>query len=425
MSGIIFVGPGRETAESTFDDLRVALAAPLLYTGDNELSQHLWRAMWHPEAELSARQHVNESTGREFECSSYYADDPYVMAQCAMHGDRYLATLGIQFVRKLVKVCHQLVPALDIRPRSPSRSTLEDAPGLARDPALASLIEDETDVSESEALAIVATWPSATAEGAQIELGAFTLFYDLIRLVWLHEWAHALCGHVAFASARLGIALNEFSADRVGEDQFGGLQHSRFEVFQALEIHADEFATDYLVPQILTGHDPAGVIAGPTVDLVDRLLIFNVACAVFAVIWSRAERRLVPGMTWVPPRPPLTSEEPEPLFQPFKTSHPPAVLRYLRFRNFLQLHATDYNRRSHSLFSAKVDALSSLFVDRLGEMYPDFYSLSATTPGPARTPGVKRLNAYEDYLVEVGDSLTSSLVELGYVPTRDPWAEDG
>ena len=61
MSGITFVGPRREAAESTFDDLQIAFAAPLLYTGDNRLSQHLWRAMWHPEAELSAPSHSNQN----------------------------------------------------------------------------------------------------------------------------------------------------------------------------------------------------------------------------------------------------------------------------------------------------------------------------------------------------------------------------
>ena len=191
MSGIRFASPtsvGKRSAD--LEKLREALIAPPVYEAKNPISDHLWTAIWFPVADLTARQYVNRKMEREFECFSYYCDDPYVRAYCAAHGDSYMATLSIQFVRKLVKVCNRLAPALGRRPRNPKRPA-KDGPALERDPILASLIDGDAEVSEAEALAIVSAWPAANTQGAQIEVGEYTLFYDLVRLIWLHEWAHA------------------------------------------------------------------------------------------------------------------------------------------------------------------------------------------------------------------------------------------
>lgn len=278
-------------------------------------------------------------------------------------------------MKTLVKVCNRLAPALARRPRNPKRPA-KDGPALERDPILASLIEGDVEVSEAEALAIVSAWPAANTQGAQIELGEYTLFYDLVRLIWLHEWAHALFGHVGFTSQKLGLAqLHEFSTDRVGEAIVSGLRYPKYEVLQALEIDADEFATRYCVSQLLWGYDPIGQMAGPTVDLVDRLLFFNVACCVFAVMWSRAEQRYSPEMTYYPPHEPLTSDEKEALFVPFKASHPPAALRYLRFRDFERHLATQYSRQSAPTLAPLVDVWSFHFLDTLSSVNEDFYDL--------------------------------------------------
>ena len=104
------------------------------------------------------------------------------------------------------------------------------------------------EVSRAEALKIVAGWPAADTCAAQLPLGGFALFYDLLRLVWLHEWAHALCGHAGLAHKELGLLrLHEFAAEREGEDVVEGLGFPRHEVMQALELHADGFATRYCV----------------------------------------------------------------------------------------------------------------------------------------------------------------------------------
>ena len=127
-------------------------------------------------------------------------------------------------------------------------------------------------------------------------------------------------------------------------------------------------------------------------------MIFNLACCVFAVIWSSAEQRYQPGLTFYPTRPPLASNDPEPLFVTFPTSHPPAALRYMRFRDFqgdLTLRFASHNPGAAPL-SAQVDAHSFLLLDELADLDPRFYQLRVHTPGISKTPEVKRLIAYEE-----------------------------
>lgn len=422
--GIDFLTPGAPPRKDpAFDRLAAELIAPPPFLEKNALTDHLWQAMWHPVIELSAMEHAHRTTRQRFSCVSYYADDPGVMAYCAAGREGHLATIGISFVRRLVKICGRLGPALKQRPRIPKR-TSDAAANPERDDVLTGLLAGKVEVSEAEALEIVGSWPPANTQSAQIELAEYALFYDLIRLIWLHEWAHALCGHVTFASDALGLMrLHEWSADRVEERPIEKLGHSRHEVLQALEVHADEFATRYCVDKILWGFDPVGQLAGPKVDLVDRLLVFNVACCVFAVIWSLAEQQYYPGISFFPPRPPLTSNEPDPLFVTFKTSHPPAALRYYRFRGFQRDLAVRYSQPGAATLSPSVDAVSFGILEILASASPHFYNLRGETPMLARTPTMKRLEAYEDHLLKIGVTLTPYLEAAGYLPTRDPYRD--
>jgi hypothetical protein len=421
VTGIDFINPGSTPgADPAFDRLAAELIAPSVFLEKNPLTDHLWAAMWHPSIALTAVNHVQRVTAHPFTCASYYADDPAVMAYCAAGREGHLATIGMSFVRRLVKICGRLGGPLKMRPRVPKEKTTVGRP--ERDDVLTGLLAGTGEVSEAEALDIVASWPSADTQSAQIELGEYTLFYDLIRLIWLHEWAHALCGHVHFTSNTLGLAqLHEWSADRMDERQVEKLGYPRYEVLQALELHADEFATRYCVGEILWGFDPIGQIAGPNVDLIDRLLMFNVACCVFAVIWSLAERQYYPDMSFVPGQHAVPSGEPDPLFVTFKTSHPPAALRYYRFRDFERELAVKY---SAAMLSPMVDAVSIGFLDTLAYACPHFYQLLHQTPMIAKTPTMKRLEAYEGHLLQIGNVLTPFLETSGYLPTRSLSGDD-
>jgi len=297
-----------------------------------------------------------------------------------------------------------------------------------RDEMLAALLSGDAEVSPAEAREIVAGWPAPGTRGAQIPLGAFALFHDLLRLVWLHEWAHALCGHAALVRDSLGLVrLHEFAADRAGNELVAGLGWPRHEVLQSIELHADEFATRYCVGQLLSGQDTVGELAGPSINLVERLVIFNLACCVFAVMWAEAEQRWQPGISFYPPRPSLDSDRPEPLYVSYPTSHPPAALRYMRFRDFQQEQVMQYALRNPkaATLGPAIDGHSFLMLEALAPLHPRFWRLRDDTPGPARTPEVGRLIAYETHLLKIGRALAPLLEKTGYVPTADPYAEPG
>lgn len=417
-----FINPGKAFDRSRFDAVAVPLGAPDPFDADDALTAHLTAALTSSWLEFDLRHHVNPDSGRPLQMISYYADDPDTVAWCASHDGAYLATIGIPFVRRLVKIAQHLEKALLPLDLSAGAASARQG-ATARDEVLTQLLSGEIAVSQPEALEIVAEWPAAGTSGAQVPLGAFALFYDLLRLVWLHEWAHALCGHAAVAKQSLGLQrLHEFSAERAGNALVDGFGYPRNEVFQAMEMHADEFATRYCVGEILWGRDPIGMLAGPDINLTERLVIFNLACSVFAVIWASAEQRYQPGMTFYPPRPPLASDQPEPLFVPFPTTHPPAAFRYMRFRNFEQDLSGQFARRNRGAeqLAFQVDARSFLILNDLAALDPRFYQLKIDSPGPSMTPEVKRLIHYETYLLEILEALAPLLEKAGFVPTVDP-----
>jgi len=72
-----------------------------------------------------------------------------------------------------------------------------------------------------------------------------------------------------------------------------------------------------------------------------------------------------------------------------------------------------------------VDAYSHLFLRTLGELSGYFFALEAVTPMIARTPTEKVLEAYTNHLVEVSMALAPKLMDRYYLPTTNPYADDG
>jgi hypothetical protein len=436
MNGIDFIWPDLSLCEHPeFDKITLALVAPQPYLTNNSLSEHMHKAIRHDVHYLSALHHVNEKSGKEFDCFSYYADDPDVIAFSAAHENVFLVTVGISFVRRLAKICSRMAPMVRVQHerlqlwyQHRGGEEPQSIQALKRDEVLSKLLEGNSAVTEAEAQEIVALWPPASTDHGQLELGEYVLFYDMIRLVWLHEWAHALCGHVTFAANELHLSqFDEFSKQRLNKKDLVELKYPRNDVLQSLETHADEFAVQYCVRQILWGYDPIGEIAGPDIDLIERLLLFNAACSVFAVVWSLGEQRFSPGMTFYPPRQDLDSKEPDPMFATFKATHPPAALRYLRFRDFQSDVTREYaQQKALPMLLAAVDTNAFWFVTTAARLDEHFYDLRAVTPVVVNTPTTKRLDAYQAYLLKIAsDIIEPRLVELAFLPTVDPYDEPG
>lgn len=421
MFGISFIGPGAESGASLKDLVNVP-GLPVPYCKDNLLSDHLLAAAFMQSLHLTVQQHINPETKEGFSCISYYSDDQKDGALTSKEDFGFLATMSAPFVRRLVKIVDKLGPALEIRPRAGEQKEKPTA-NLEHDPELDALLEGDVYVSEQEALEIISGWPSPKSQ-TQTELGGFTIFYDMIRLVWVHEWAHALTGHVVLLNDELGLSkLHEFSTERAGGSLYG--KFTRSEVLQALEAHADEFATRTCIQGILWGHDPVADIAGPRVDLMDRLLLFNIACCVFAITWALAEKKYSPDDTFRPPLKDLTDDTPGPIYALTRSTHPPAVLRYQNFRGFQREISANYrDAQGATHLSTMVDAYSYGFVLTLGQLSRYFYGLQVMTPMWARTPTEKVLEAYTNHLVDVSVALSPKLMERYYIPTVDPYAEE-
>jgi hypothetical protein len=110
------------------------------------------------------------------------------------------------------------------------------------------------------------------------------------------------------------------------------------------------------------------------------------------------------------------------MFVAFKASHPPADLRYLRFRSFQRILALEYDKTHGSRLLTAVDSVSWDFLKVLGKINAHF-NLFDLTPMVMSTPRMKRLDAYEAYLQPIGVKIAPRLIELGFAPTVDPLAE--
>jgi hypothetical protein len=416
--GIDLVSPNApEHRFASVEDVRKELRLPPPFTDDGPVSKHLVTATFWLAAGLGARNHINLKRQSGFQCVSYYTDAPGVVAYCAGLADGYVAVMGAPFLRRLVKISDLVAPSIRAFIDTPGAEADER---VAAEPLeeLSELVAGDLDVSQAEADRIVTAWPAPNLEGGELPLGPFALFYDLVRLVWAHEWAHALCGHVDVAAEMLGFGrLHEFSSERPVADVVPELGYPRAEVLQAIESHADEFAARLCVGEILWGHDPVGRLAGPRINLVERMVFFNVACSIFAVVWALQERRYSGEDSFIPPAGGYEADAAESLFVPLRSSHPPAVLRYMRFRDFAGQLGSNYAPELGPLANATT---TRYIDDRLSVMSPHFYHLLYVSPGIARTPIQERLIAYERYLLGIGVPLGPLLEANGYVPTADP-----
>ena len=416
MHGIEFIWPHILCEHNPLlDEIPAELAVPEPYIDENPLSEHMANAVRDLAVGLSEREHVNFKSQQPFKCISYYSDDPEVVAYCDGLDHLYFATVGVPFVRRLVGICNRIGPILDLGPwfhGPPHGAGAKHQP----DETLRRLMAEETSISESKALEIVSSWPSADTASAQLDLGEYALFYDLIRLIWVHEWAHALCGHVSFASRNLHMMqLNEVSADRIKGPLAKEMEYSRAEILQGIEMHADEFAARYCVGQILWGYDPIGRIAGPVVNLGDRLLIFNIACCIFAILWSLLEKKYEPGISFYPSP---ASSDPEASFTLVKNTHPPAALRYLRFRGFQRDLTAKFSKENNQPLFSYVDGQSYKFLSTLSSLDWHFDELFKITPLLVATPTIEVLEEYEAHLRKVAESFAPMLEELNYIPTN-------
>ena len=369
------------------------------YSADNPVMRHLARAVGTACEQLALENHLHRTTQEEFRGVSYLAGDPSIGAFCTLVENTHVVVVGAPWVFRLVKICDRLSEVLPHRPRAgvQADSDLSDRV-IGEDEDLTKLLWGDLDVTETEANRIAQSWPSPEYAYTEDELGAWAVFYDLVRVVWYHEWAHALCGHIAVAQEDLHLLrLHESSTERATSVSHV-LGAPTSEVLQNLEMHADEFSVHSNLGQILYGRDPAGLMVHTSVDLVDRMLHLNTAFCVFGLLWALEEEKTMTATARWDER-----------------SHPPVTLRYDRFRNFQRQWSIGYDDQ----LGPAVDAVSIGFLnDSLGDASPCFRRLLPVTPMFVRTPTMKDVERYESYLMRLEPAIAQRIERHGYLPKR-------
>lgn len=384
-------------ARDWLDANREDLGLPPYHLADDALVRHIDRAVGSVSNYLSERDHTNRVTREAFNGVVYLAEDtsastvkPYSMCARGMH----VVVIGISWVHRLVEICDRLAVPLAQRPRSgPSRETVP----VTQDADLTALLSGDREPDGSRAVRIAEAWPSPALVYTEDDLGCWAVFYDLIRLVWFHELAHALCGHISFVRDELALmALYESPAD--GQRQSPPtVEGPASQVLQCLEMHADEFAVRSSLGEILYGHDPAGMMVHTRLDLGDRLLHLNTAFGVFALLWELDEQRARgTALPWS------------------DRTHPPVALRFDRFRNFQREMSMQYDLQ---LVTA-VDVLTMNSLEVLTQASPAFAALYALTPMMVRTPSMDEVERYERELMRLEPVIAQHLEVQGFVPAE-------
>jgi hypothetical protein len=157
---------------------------------------------------------------------------------------------------------------------------------------------------------------------------SYTIYCDLVRIIWLHEWSHCIHGHIDVASNTLGIEkLFDFQNENEPADITQTL------IFQCIEFEADRTSIASITSQILQGFDFSALVheaAGFNVDLADRVALLNLAIFVFSAVWKAKEF--------------LRGDETRVSIEPFETNtestHPPPLIRYLSMIKFMYTWVT-------------------------------------------------------------------------------------
>jgi hypothetical protein len=375
-----------EASASRLDFLGLELFRSVPRLKPHLLDLHVLRALQDIATGLNRRNH-RRADGQAIDCMSVFID---LMDPCAFSvetGEKSAAFMSVGMVRNLAAIAARLGECLKFIRHTGPRTK------LAGDSRLGEIMLSRGTCSDpvlDEALAAMA---DPLALGG-VPIGGFAIFYDLIRMVWVHEWAHVMLGHTGFARNVMGLTqLREHSAGRVeaAKETFEG--HPLAQILQGFELHADEYAVKYCVGQILEGWDPVGEMMGPEVDLIDRMIAFNLACAVFAIVWSSSE---------------------SPTYSVQTATHPPAALRYMNFR--------DYQREMCIKFDkgfAFVDFASYNLLEIAGELTPEFASVQVITPLVHRTPTMERLEQLSDFLMDLNRSLSANWRPFIYRPVQN------
>jgi hypothetical protein len=329
-----------------------------------------------------ANEQHRRADGQALHCLSVMASSIGTTAYAGVSDDKFHVVLGAEHVARIAFLCDRLTPAI--------RKTQDESIALGKDFGLQQVLRRFRIPTWEEANEAARNFPDTFSNGNPF--GGYMVFHDAIRLIWVHEWAHVLLGHAAvwdvFGPAG-AFAEHSDARNSVFDDKLAGVPWAF--ALQSFELQADQFAARFLAQQILRGYDPASEMAGPSVDLVQRLAVLAAACGLLAI-----DTFLVDGE-----RPAQNS------------SHPSAMLRYMTMLHTIEETTMELAPE----VTPWVRVASFNLIRDLCELCGDFYPLMSVTPMIAKTPLYKDLCNVQDYLmVDVGQQLWSLRSPFVYFP---------
>lgn len=337
---------------------------------------------------LEDAEHFNQrnharADGTRLRCTSCFVDRLSSTAFAGYAPNRAVALLDAGHIARMTAICDRLTPMLRRMPGE------KDRPKAARDVQLVRLLRRFVTPNWAQADSIAKGFPDPMSQGAGF--GGYMVLSDLVRLIWVHEWAHIMLGHVDLFALMGQRELDEHSSRR--DSISGSLNGAPWpHVLQLFELHADQFAVSFLAQQILRGYDPVGAMASAEVNLVHRLCILAAACAIFAVDASLKEAKK----------------------DPKTATHPSAGMRYMCMLQQVEGVATEFNA---GLTIAR--AYVYRMIEDLAALSEDFYQLLEITPMLAKTPRYKDMCRVSDYLFEtIGQKIDPIRRSYVYFPRR-------
>jgi len=292
---------------------------PTIYSKQNDIIKHTLCAILSDFNHIKSANLVTIDGSKTFNSLSYISFEDCDVARCSIEDGVYIVTVSFSLLCRLILIADQLYPIIEYKGKLSNEESIDDT-------RLWNLINENTDVNESVAISIAEKWRRNYSKSG---LGSHIVFYDLVRMIWLHEWSHCIYGHLEIAKSELGLTqlkehdiLNPFSQQN----------HSKLKTLQSMEFEADKTAISTMVFQILKGFDPAmSLFSKQDTVLSNRLSILNLAVAAFTSLWSIKE--IKNGI----PKPPTSFG----LDEIVNSSHPPAILRYVSMTEMMCINITN------------------------------------------------------------------------------------
>lgn len=373
-----------EDAPAELDAIDVSPSRLLTLEDGTHLGLFLLPVTEDDAAHFESRNHMR-ADGTRLRCTSFYVKRLEETAFAALTTQGAVAALDANHVARMVCVCDRLTPVL--------QRVLDKGPRaeLDRDVKLVRLLRRLSRPDWVQANEIAKGYPDVFKQGAAY--GGYMAVMDLVRLIWIHEWAHVILGHVGMVEAFGNRGrLDEHSPTRnEGAASLAGVPWPQ--VLQGFELHADKFAVTFATEQILSGYDPVGAMTGPNVNIVHRICVLAAACAVIAVDSELKQGALEPGTA----------------------THPSASMRYMCMLHQIESVCAE----SDPSLGDWVRVYTYNMINDLTTLSEDFYGLLYVTPMLAKTPQYKSLIDVSDYLFQQMESKIDPLrQEYIFLPQR-------